>query len=237
MASVTPLTTASLTSEQAQLAFDLPVRQQSSRRDFLVSESNRRAFDWLQRWPDWPSHLAVISGPEGGGKTHLARIWADETGAEWLTVPAPADAEEQADLLQDCRACVIDNAERFGDETLLFHLCNAVWAARGHMLLTTRWPLARWRLRLADLHSRLSAAQWLTIDPPDDLVLRAILAKQFADRQIRVSPELIDYLVVRMERSFAAARSIVAALDQASLRLARPVSIPLARTVLGETVQ
>src|SRR3546814_17028482 len=64
--------------------------------------------------------------------------------------------------------------------------------------------------------------------------MAAIIAKLFDDRQLRVAQEVIDYLLPRMERSFAAARAMVAALDEESLAGKRPVTVALARGVLNE---
>jgi chromosomal replication initiation ATPase DnaA len=70
------------------------------------------------------------------------------------------------------------------------------------------------------------------LEAPDDALLEALLVKLFADRQLAVGEELLRYLLARMERSFAAARALVAALDRAALAEGRAVTIPLARRVL-----
>jgi chromosomal replication initiation ATPase DnaA len=72
------------------------------------------------------------------------------------------------------------------------------------------------------------------IGAPDDDLLGAVLVKQLADRQIRVDQDVVAFLTRRMERSFAAARAVVRALDRASLRARRPITMPLARAVLDE---
>ena len=104
----------------------------------------------------------------------------------------------------------------------------------GSLLLTAAEPVARWRLRLPDLRSRLLTAWPVRIGAPDDQLLAALLVKQLADRQIHAGTEIVEFLVRRIERSFAAARSVVQALDRASLRARRPVTMPLARLVLDE---
>jgi chromosomal replication initiation ATPase DnaA len=71
------------------------------------------------------------------------------------------------------------------------------------------------------------------IRAPDDTMLAGLFAKLFRDRQLTVAGETVLYLVQRIERSGAAVAAAVEALDRASLAARRPVTIPLARTVLG----
>jgi len=89
-------------------------------------------------------------------------------------------------------------------------------------------------VRLRDLASRLRALPVVTLMPPDDALLRAVLVKLFADRQLRVDEELIAYLLARIERSFAGARAIVAELDREALRQRREVGRKLAAELLRE---
>jgi chromosomal replication initiation ATPase DnaA len=104
-------------------------------------------------------------------------------------------------------------------------------------LLIMPAPPASLLVGLADLASRLRSLPVAGIAPPDDALLAAVLLKHLADRQLRVPPGVIAYLVPRMERSFAAAASFAARLDRLSLETNRPVTLKLARTVLAETDQ
>jgi DnaA regulatory inactivator Hda len=226
-----------------QLALDLPHATGTSLADFLRAPCNAAALDAVLRWPDWPGPALVLSGPPGSGKTHLARIWAERAGA--LAVALEDARDDAGRLLRRLggpdapAACAIDDADRLAerDEALLFHAHNAVVGRGGSLLLTAARPPAAWPVRLPDLRSRLLAAASARIEPPDDTLLAALLVKQFADRQLRVDGDVVAFLVARIERSFAAARSVVRALDRASLRARRPVTLPLARLVLEELEQ
>ena len=133
---------------------------------------------------------------------------------------------------------VLDPAEPIADELALLQLYNRLREQGGHLLLTARRPVAAWGVRLPDLASRLRAAPAVAIGAPDDALLAALLVKLFDDRQLAVSEGVIGYLVRHMERSFAAARAVVEALDRHSLRDRRPVTVALARAVLeAETDQ
>lgn len=217
-----------------QLAFDLPAREALGRGDFFVSPSNTLALAALDGWRAWPGGRMLLVGPDGAGKTHLAHVWAAESGARI----APAAGLEAADLpaLIEAGALVIEDADGVaGDgpaEAALFHLHNMA-AARGvPLLLTARRPVRDWGLGLPDLESRVQAMPMTRLDPPDDALLSAVLVKLFADRQLTVAPALIPYLASRMDRSFAAARDLVAQLDALALAEGRAVTRQLASTLL-----
>lgn len=225
--------TADSRSAAEQLAFDLPVDDRMRPEDYLVAPCNQLAFAALSSWPDWPDPVLVVCGPAGSGKTHLARIWAERSAAVWLPTPLPDLAGESPGLL-DRRAWVVDGAERAGDEVSLFHLINVARACRGGLLLTSRWPPAQWSPRLPDLRSRLLGAHMVRIEPVDDQLLAAVLVKQFADRQLRVEPAVLEYLCRHMERSFAAARDVVRLMDRLALAQSRSPTMAIARQALTE---
>jgi chromosomal replication initiation ATPase DnaA len=216
-----------------QLAIDLPYHPCLGRADFLVSDCNRAALDGIERWPDWPGHRLVLYGPEGSGKSHLAHLWCAMSGARYLTGAALAEAEP---LL--CNGAVppgvaVDDAES-APETALLHLYNSCAEAGVGLLVVSRQAPAAWPIGLPDLASRLRAMPATGIDPPDDALLGAVLVKHFADRQLRVAPSVIAYLVLRMERSFATAAALTARLDELALAAGRKIGLPLARQALTE---
>ncbi len=215
-----------------QLALDLSVRPALGREDFLVAPINAEAVAWIDRWPDWPSPALALVGPPGCGKTHLAHVWRARSHAALLAADAVA-GWAPGDFPGEKPACIIEHADRVTDEAALFHLYNFVAEGAGTMLLTAETAPARWSTRLADLASRLRAAPVAEIAAPDDALIEAVLVKLFADRQLRVAPEVVSFLVARMERSFAAARAIVGALDGAAMQAGRGITVPLARDVLG----
>lgn len=215
-----------------QLPLDLGHLPALGRADFLIAPCNEAAAAWLDRWPDWPASALALFGPAGSGKSHLAQLWRLRASA--VAIDAQDLASEQvADLLRTARAAVVDEAECAEEEALL-HLYNLVAERGGHLLIISRQPPARWGINLADLRSRLLASPAVAVAAPDDALIGAVLIKLFADRQLAVSEEVIAYLVVHLERSFAAAQHAVAALDAAALARGRAVTVKLARQVLAE---
>jgi len=216
-----------------QLTFDLPSVPALGREDFFVSPANARAVAALDDWRAWPLRKLALCGPAGAGKTHMAHVFAAATGAVIL----PATALPGADIpaLAGAPVVIEDVPGLAGDDAAqaaLFHLHNLSWAEGGTLLLTGVEAPARWPLTLPDLASRMQAADVAVIEAPDDDLLAAVVAKLFADRQLSVAAEVISYLTLRMDRSFAAARDVVARLDALSLAEKRPITKPLAARVL-----
>ena len=214
-----------------QLTFDLPVRPALGREDFFVSPANALAVTTLDQPELWPNGKLLLIGPEGAGKTHLAMVFAARTGAQVIGAGNLAAAD-----LPEAAALVIENADTVaGDtaaETALFHLHNHMTGRGGLLLLTAARAPRDWGLTLPDLQSRMEATASATLLPPDDALLGAVLVKLFADRQLQVAPGFIRWLVRRIDRSFATARAVVAALDAAALATKRPINSTLAATLL-----
>jgi chromosomal replication initiation ATPase DnaA len=214
-----------------QFAIDLPYRPAFGRADFLVSECNAAALGWIERWPDWPARALVLHGPAGSGKSHLAHLWCERSGGR--SVPGDALWQIDPDELARCRAVALDDAEAAPEEALL-HLYNCCGEAGASLLVVARAAPACWPVALPDLASRLRAAPSVSISLPDDALLAAVLVKHFADRQVRVAPGVIAFLVRRMERSFGAAGALAARLDRLALSAGRPIGLSLARRALAE---
>ena len=222
----------------AQLPLELELRPALGRDDFLVAPSNEVAVAWIDRWPDWPGPALALYGPPGCGKTHLCQVWRAMSGAVQADAAA-LDANQPPELLGAARACVLDGAEAAlgadsERERRVLHLYNLLSERGGHLLVTGRDAPARWACALPDLGSRLAAMTAARLAAPDDALIEAVLVKLFADRQLRVGGEVVRFLSARMERSFEAARALVAALDRAALAERRAVTVPLARRVLAE---
>lgn len=213
-----------------QYPLDLGHRPALGSADFLVAPSNQAAVAWLDQWPAWPGPTLVLHGPPACGKTHLANVWRARSGAVFIP-PETLTTDRIPGQIGDVRAAIVDAADRACEEALL-HLYNHLAERQGHLLIVARTAPARWSIALADLRSRLVAMPAVAVTAPDDALLGSVLVKLFADRQLTVGKDVIDYLVLHLERSFAAAHAAVAALDAASLTAHRRISVPLARQVL-----
>lgn len=217
-----------------QLALDLGHRPAFGREDFLVAPGNQDAVEWIDRWPDWPGHALALFGPAGCGKSHLAQVFALRAHAVAIAAP-DLTTDAVGALLGKYKAFLLEEGDAC-DERALFHLFNGVRESKGALLLTGREPPARWPTELPDLKSRLSSIPAVPIAPPDDAMMEAVLVKLFSDRQLGVAPDVIAYVLRRIDRSFASARRLVATADKESLAGKRPITIPLMKTIIGEEI-
>ncbi len=193
---------------QIALPLDWPIAD--GEQDFLVTESNRGAFDHLRRWALWPVMATILTGPRKSGRSLLGRIFVRKTGGR-----------------------LFDDAERH-DEEMLFHAWNDSQARRRPLLIVADVPPPAWDVNLPDLRSRLAATPVVSIGPPDDQLCADLIVKLLGDRGVAAPPELGRFLVRRMDRSHVRILEIVDQLDQATLSHHRRMTVPLARKVLEE---
>ncbi len=193
---------------QIALPLDWPVADRDE--DFLISDANRVAFDHFRRWSTWPVMATLLTGPRKSGRSLLGRIFVRKTGGR-----------------------LFDNAESHDEETL-FHAWNDAQARRRPVLLIADVPPPAWQIGLPDLRSRLAATPHLHIGEPDDALLGGLIVKLLEDRGIATPPDLGEYLVPRIERSYVAVQQIVDLLDRAMLAHSRRLTVPTARRALAE---
>lgn len=194
-----------------QLALPLVLPAVDADTEFLVSTSNERAAQQLKHWATWPVAAAILTGPRKSGRSLLARVFAAQSHGR-----------------------VIDDAER-QPEASIFHAWNEAQATRHPLLIVADEAPPGWAVRLPDLRSRLNATPVLTIDPPDDALRQALFERLFLRRGIDARPELVQWLLSRVERSHLATIRAVDALEQASFEQRKRLSIPFARATLDAT--
>jgi chromosomal replication initiation ATPase DnaA len=219
--------------EPRQLAFALPHAESLTRDNFLEGPANAAGLALVERWPEWPNRVMLLVGPEGSGKSHLAAIWAEQSGARSISAHALTAAAVPGALATGALVVEDLNASDF-DERALFHLLNLAREDEAFVLITARMAPSAFPVELRDLRSRLRALPTVSLLPPDDALFRALIVKFCADRQLSVDESVVGYLVNRIERSYAAARQAVELLDSEALRLGRPVTRALAAELLRQ---
>ena len=223
-----------------QLALEFPHRPSLCREDFMVAGCNQEAVGTIDLWPAWPYFAVCIYGPSGCGKTHLANVFAQKVALATnhpYRIPfikaSQITKEMPHTLFETSRQIVIEELQTLSDQEALFHLYNTYRDLGGNILFTSEIAPARLDFGLKDLKSRLNIVPALEIKAPDDELLMALLLKLFTDRQITPSPELLDYLLKNMQRSFSYARKLVEEIDNISLAKKRAISIAIAKEAIA----
>ena len=223
-----------------QFILDFPHRESLGREDFLVAECNAEAVSLIDCWPNWPYFGICIYGPEGCGKTHLANVFA--TNVARLTehpYKVPVVRAEQLDIayirksFEEHKCLIIENLEKLTAQETLFHIYNLYRDEGGNILFTSSTAPARLNITLPDLRSRLNILPAIEIKTPDNDLLSALLVKLFDDRQITPSPEVINYMLNNMQRSFSYARKLVEEIDNISLERKHAVTINIVKKAIA----
>lgn len=216
-----------------QLALALPHAESLTRDNFMEGPANAAGLSLIESWPDWPNRIMLLVGPEGSGKSHLAAIWAERSGARATSAHALTAASVPGALATGALA-VEDLKPAEFDDRAMFHLLNLAREDGAYVLITARLAPAAFEIELRDLKSRLRAVPVVSLLPPDDLLFRGLIVKFCADRQLSIDESVVNYLATRIERSYAAARQAVDLLDTEALRLGRPVTRALAAELLRD---
>jgi hypothetical protein len=194
---------------QIALPLDWPVADRDE--DFLISDSNRAAFEHLKRWSLWPVMASLVTGPRKSGRSLLGRLFVRKTGGR-----------------------LFDNAEDH-DEEAIFHAWNEAQTSRRPLLIVADSPPPIWQVTLPDLRSRLAATPHVALGEPDDRLIGDLIVKLLGDRGVAVPPEVPAYIVPRIERSYLAVQQAVAALDRAALSHHRRITVAMVRRALAES--
>ena len=220
----------------SQLPFDLVHETAVQREDLIESPANATAINMIDAWPNWPGQLTILAGPVGSGKSHIGSVWQELSQAtKTQSSNLNSELSELISIAENGGNILLEDAgENSLDETALFHLFNAVKQGGSYCLVTARtWP-TQWNVTLPDLASRLKAAQLIELQEPDDMLLKLVMMKLFSDRQVSVDEKVLDYCVVRMERSLASAANLVAEIDAEALSRKTSVSKATAASALSK---
>lgn len=222
-----------------QLALDFPHRPSLGREDFMVAGCNKEAVGTIDLWPAWSYFAICVYGPEGCGKTHLANVFAQMVALKTnhpYRIPFVKAEQLSKDMVHSLfeisPQIVIENLQNLQNQEALFHIYNTYRDLGGNILFTSDRAPARINFSLPDLRSRMNIVPALEIRAPDDDLLMVLLVKLFTDRQITPTPELLNYLLCNMQRSFSFARKLVEEIDNISLARKRAVSIAIAREAI-----
>lgn len=209
----------------SQLALPLEPGNAMARADFIIAPGNARILAFLDSFPDWPAPTMALYGPSASGKTHLAHIWAERSGAALLDARSLRAPASGAAVVEN-----IDSAPTFAHEAALF----AMLEQGTPLLLTGRAAPSAWPVSLPDLGSRFAALLSFELGASDETLLMALAVKLFADRQLVVPESVVTHLVRTLERSPAALRDFIQRADARALAEKKPVNLQLIRALMAD---
>ena len=215
-----------------QLSFDLSRRPGFSRDDFFMADCNSEALDQIDRWPDWGGSALCVYGPAGCGKSHLLDIWSRKTNALFLDLGSLT--VENFPWLAEGSSVACDGCDDLNKDQILLHLINLIGEVNGYLLMTARSSPADWNVILPDLRSRLAIIKSVKVSRPSDEMLSALFYKLLSDRQVVINSDVVNYLIKRVDRSFAGLQKAFEFCDAIAIKNNQAITIPIVRRVLNQ---
>ena len=217
-----------------QLTIKMPNRSALGREDFMVNECNQAALDFVDSFYKSKIRTGVLIGPKGSGKSHLVNVFCNNTEIDKLKILQNFNIdiykifeENDAIIIED-----IDLVSSKDEEEHLFHCINLSKELKKILLLTSGTELSNINIKIPDLRSRLDSLQRIKILEPNDDLMNSLILKLFHDRQILIKPNILIYLLKRIDRSYAGISEIISLIDKASLSKNKSISISLIKELL-----
>ena len=217
-----------------QLYFEMPNKKALGIEDYIITESNNFAFDLIVKMAKGEISFGLISGPPYSGKTHLSKILI-KNARNYKTLYFDRDYQNLLNRFEDSDFFIlenIDNVKHDKFEEKLFHIINLAKENNKKLLMTSRKPISEIDLNLEDLKSRLNSILEAKIKEPDDQLMELLLIKIFNDKQLKINPNIIDFLVSRLERSYESINLFIEKIDKFSLEKGKKITIPLINDLL-----
>ena len=216
----------------SQLVFKFPFKTKYYEQDYYVSSNNFSAYRLIESWPNWPGKWVNIFGPKGCGKTHLSNILKKKINLIHIIDAKNVDNETISKFEKlDC--LIIDNYEKNIDEKMFYSLLNQSKQSDSYLLVNSILPLGNIKFDLKDLRSRTESFINLGIELPTDDLLRVIISKSFSDKQIEITPKILEYIIKNIERSYEKVFKFIKEIDDLSLSSGKSININLIKKVLN----
>ena len=218
-----------------QLYFEMPNKSALGIEDYMITDSNNFAFDLIIKMVKGEINFGLISGPPYSGKTHLSKILVKNT-INYKSLYIDRDYQNILDKFESSDILILENIDKVKydkSEQDLFHIINLVKESNKKLLMTSRKSISEIDLSLEDLKSRLNSILEAKINEPDDQLMELILIKIFNDKQLKINPNVIDFLMSRLVRSYESINLFIEKIDKFSLERGKNITIPLINDLLN----
>ena len=217
-------------SELNQLLLQLNYKTNFNEHDFYLSNSNSKAFNFINNWPNWEKRILNISGEKFSGKSHLANIFQSKTKA--LLINGNRIDNSIFKQLKLYESLIIDDFENCNEEKIIYSIFNLVDQDNKYLLINSTRPISEIKFMLPDLTSRSKNCLYAEIENPDDELLFAIILKNFSDRQIKIEKKIINFIISRIDRSYRKIDEFIYKIDELSLKKKKPINLKTIKEIL-----
>ena len=184
-----------------QLTFKFPFSKKYYEQDYHVSSNNFSAFKLIDGWPNWPGKWLNVFGEKGSGKTHLSKILENKIKKSKLILANRVNNNIIQDLNSlDC--LIIEDFNNNIDEKLLYTIFNHSKQLNNYVLINSLNSIKNLKFKSKDLQSRINSFVFIGIELPTDDILKVIITKTLSDKQVKISPKVIDFILNNVDRSY-----------------------------------
>ena len=200
--------------------------------DLYISKCNEHIFLLLNKWPKWSKNFLNISGEAYSGKTHLVDIFIKKF--KGIKLESDLLNNKDFDEIKIYQNIVLENINTDVNEKLIYTLINIIDQDNKYLIVTSREPIVDIKFKLNDLKSRAKNFLLQKIEKPDDEMIYALILKNLSDRQILIEKKLINYIIMRVERSYSKIYEFIYKIDELSLKKKKSIDLKIIKEVLGE---
>ena len=192
--------------------------------NFFVNFTNQETFNTIIK--NKSLYKIFLNAPNKSGKSHLVNIWKQNNNAILYT-------HNLREIIDTKKNVAIDDLFINLIEEDIFHIINHCKQENLKILITSDLSINDHKFKLKDLKSRLKTFYHVSISNPDDEMIKIILTKLLHEKQFIIkNPEIFEFLVKRIERSYLSIYNLVDKLDKLSLEKKRQLTIPLIKEII-----
>ena len=217
----------------SQLTFKFPFKTKYYEQDFYVSSNNFSAYKLIENWPSWPGKWLNIFGVPGSGKTHLSKILEKKINKVAI-IEEKKISEKILDDLHEIDCLIIENFKNDINQKLLFSILKQSKQFDNHLLINSIIPINKLNYNLKDLKSRINSFIFIGIELPTDELLKVIISKSFSEKQISINPNIVEYIIKNVDRSYEKILKFLKDIDELSLSSGKSININLIKKLLNQ---